>query len=465
MKLDSHNTFHPVASDEYHSEATDEPIVIPDDSKESLDHHLSQSLSMKQQEEQLLAEDHALQERLEQQLRLLILQRKVNTKKEELEAAIRECATITSHVSYQQNSPNTPVHKTALINRPLFPSASYASTSNKTPISAAALAKRQSIATLPTRSASSATHSIYTTASIIKNTPPSKFTGDKETQNADIEQWIDEANIYLDLSNVPAVQHLKQITGLLSGYALKWFKEKREEVEAENKVMTWEWLQGQLIEDFGRGTGALAQKAEWLALRMGVKNTDGTEVGGKSTYSVKGYTTQFTRLMRALTPHTSLTSDLAIIDRYCEGIRIGYPSLWNEMKGLHSVLSYDTLGEAILGAQVAESALSVVRSQNSSSSSYRARHTTHVNNLQSNTDDSPSPPRSPDSRRREKKPSPLTAYSFVYKPVTEEGRYKLSESQQKSLYDERRCYRCYGAHHAKMGSCAKKMSVAPSPLK
>ena len=130
--------------------------------------------------------------------------------------------------------------------------------------------------------------------------------------------------------------------------------------------MTWEWLQGQLIDDFGRSTGVLAQKAEWLALTMGIKNSDGSESGGKSTYTVKAYTTHFTRLMRALTTHTPLTDDLATIDRYNEGIRIGCPAIWAEMKGMHAVLSYDTLSEAISAAQVAESALSARDIQHSS---------------------------------------------------------------------------------------------------
>ena len=48
---------------------------------------------------------------------------------------------------------------------------------------------------------------------------------------------------------------------------------------------------------------------------------------------------------------------------------------------MHAVLSYDTLSDAIIGAQVAESALSVLKLQHSSSSTYRARHTAHVNNM------------------------------------------------------------------------------------
>jgi hypothetical protein len=303
----------------------------------------------------------------------------------------------------------------------------------------------------------------------VKLIPPAKFTGDKDTQNAEVEQWIEEVNIYLDLSGVSASRHLPLITGYLSGYALKWLREKREEVEAENKIMTWEWLQTQLIEDFGRSTGQLAERAEWLNLKMGVKNSDGTQTGGKATYTVKAYWTLFSRFMRALTIQNNQTRDIVIIDRFCEGIRIGYPALWNEMLGNNTVVAYDTLDDAKTAALVAETHLTVSKTQQSSSSfsssSHHRAHHTHVNQMQSNTDDSPSPPRSPVAKRREKKPhSTLTAYGFVYRPVTEEGRYKLSETQQKTLYDENRCYHCYQPRHPKMNSCSKKMTVAPSPL-
>lgn len=460
MKTHSSNAFAALSSDD--SDGTEnevDEVLVSSSHRHSHSAVVTPSLSVQQQEAQLLAENAQIL----QQLRLATLQQEVIGNKAKLDAVLRQSAVMSSPSMYH-DTPVTPAHKAAPpVNRHLFTSVGYAS-AIKAPVSAAALAKRQSIANLPSR-LPPADPSVHAPPVTIKNTPPIKFTGDKEAQNADIEQWIDEANIYLELSHVPPAYHLKQVTGLLSGYALKWLKEKREEVEAAGRIMTWEWLQGQLIEDFGRSTGVLAEKAEWLALRMGAKNSDGTEIGGKSTYTVKAYTIHFTRLMRSLTSHTSLTTDLAIIDRYCEGIRIGYPTLWTEMKGMHAVLSYDTLSDAIIGAQVAESALAVLKLQHSSPSTYRARHTTQVNNMQSNTDDSPSPPRSPVSRKREKKQSTLTANAFVYKPVTEEGRYKLSEAQQKALYDERRCYRCYGPHHAKMGTCAKKMSVAPSPLK
>jgi hypothetical protein len=92
--------------------------------------------------------------------------------------------------------------------------------------------------------------------------------------------------------------------------------------------------------------------------------------------------------MRALTSHTLLTTDLLVIDRYLQGIRVGYIALWNEMKDLHSVLIYDSLGEAITGAQVAESALHAGKMQpTSSTSGYRSRQpSAHVNNLEGSTD-------------------------------------------------------------------------------
>ena len=472
----SHNVFDilsPTNPDETEDEG-DTTLSRGDDTPSSHQHHLpvpqfaslsshpvTASLSltmMQQQEEQLLAEKAAVRKEKEQMLRIASLQREIDKERAEVEA-MRQ-STAMSSLSTYHSTPITPAHNVAPpVNRSLFSSVAYAS-ALKAPVSAAALAKRQSIADLPADPPSVSVSSVY-----IKHTPPAKFTGEKDSQNADIEQWIDEANTYLELSRVPPSDFLAEVKGLMSGYALKWLKDRREEVEAAHRVMTWPWLQFQLIDEFGRSTGVLAQKAEWLALRMGVKNNDGTEVGGKSTYTVKAYTSHFTRLMRALTPHTPLTTDLAVIDRYCEGVRIGYPTLWAEMKGMHSVLSYDTLSDAITGAQVAESALAVLKLQHSSSSTYRARHTAQVNNIQTDTDDSPSPPRSPLYKKRERKQSTLAANAFVYKPVTEEGRYKLSEAQQKLLYDERRCYRCYGPHHPKMGTCPKKMSAAPSPLK
>ena len=229
---------------------------------------------------------------------------------------------------------------------------------------------------------------------------------------------------------------------LTSHYALEWYRVKKEEVAAQSKVMTWDWLVERLIDEFGRSRGRLAERAEWMALKMGNKNADGSETGDKATYPVKDYTALFSRLMRTLTGQTNVTQDIVIIDRYCEGIRIGYPALWTEMKGVHAVLVYGTLNDAIVGAELAETQLGL---RIKDTSHHRSRHHTQVNHIHSSSraDDSPSPspspPRSPVSRRRPKKPSTstVTANGFVYRPVgSEEGRYRLSESEQRSLYEQ-----------------------------
>lgn len=213
------------------------------------------SLAMQQQAEQLLAEHASLKEQIDQQLRLVALQQQVNDKKAELDAVIRQSTAMSSPTIHHRN-PVTPIHIPQPVSRPLFNNNVVNSSAFKAPVSAAALAKRQAIADLPPRIPSAS--SIPTSSVSIKHIPPAKFTGDKESQNADVEQWIDEANIYLELSRVPLSNQLSEIKGLLSGYALKWLREKREEVEAADKNMTWEWLQVQLIDEFGRSTGVSA---------------------------------------------------------------------------------------------------------------------------------------------------------------------------------------------------------------
>jgi hypothetical protein len=427
------------------------------------------------EEQELDAEYMALQERI-QSAALTARRQRNAAMKVQVEAAERQHA-ITSSLSasaaFMHPAPGTPatvIHQP--VNRHLFPTNVKHMTGNQTPMSAIALAKKQSYIGLapvvpaidmpdpvpvPSSSSASNYHRKYN--------PPVKFTGDKDTQNAAVEQWIIEVNKYMKLTHVPLNEQLEEATFLLSGYALKWYTEKEEELQHEGLVMTWGWLQGQLIENFGRSTGQVAERAQWAVLVMGIKNTDGTHTGGKATYTVKSYTDLFTRFMKSLTSHTLLTHDIVVIDRYTRGIQVGYPALWSEMKAQSKQSidpQYDTLTEAITAAELAESALSVSKIQQSSvSSSHHRAHQTRVNNMESTTDDSP--PHSPVNRRRQKKPSTLTANGFVYRPVSsDEGRYQLSESEQKSLYDHNRCYHCYQPRHPKMNSCPKKMTVPPS---
>jgi hypothetical protein len=410
------------------------------------------------EEERLLAESAAVEKETAALLRVEGLRRKLEEQKALL-ASLHLASSASSSSSSLSSStvPSTPARGLTPVNRSLF---TPSSVSGYNVASSVTAAKKQAIDSLPFSSSSSSLHpSSPPFSSSVKRTPPAKFTGEMESVNAGVEQWVDEANTYFDLSRIPFSERLAEAKGLCSGYALKWWREKNEEVEAAGRVMTWDWLQAQLIDDFGRSSGVAAQQAEWIALRMGVENADGTRKGGKSTYTVKDYTSQFTRLMRSLTSHTLQTTDLLVIDRYLQGIKLGYSALYNEMRGMHTLLHYDSLATAITGAQVAETALSAGKI--ASSSSYRSsRHSsTQANNMQTDgeTDDEGFTPAS-SSRGKTKKPQ---LNGFVYRPITEEGRFKTTEAQQKWLYDHHRCYRCY-QEHDKLGKCGKKMSSPPS---
>jgi hypothetical protein len=238
----------------------------------------------------------------------------------------------------------------------------------------------------------------------IRPVQPEKFSGDDATQNERIERWVRAVNAWLDLSEVPAHRHLAYARSLVltSSGADEWLGQKDDELLYEGKAMTWEWLQGQLIQHYGQPSGALAMAAEWQALRMGVKNVDGSETGGKATWTVLAYTTLFLKYMRHLTPHSVQTQEIVIIDRYVAGIKSGYDALYKVMLGVQRVLWFDTLKEAMDAAEIAEVTLTVSRldkrtersasSSSSSSSSgsgrgYRGKRpsTETLNNVEGNT--------------------------------------------------------------------------------
>jgi hypothetical protein len=137
MNIETGNAFAALSSDE--SEDVDE-LSTP-----SRQHPLSVWVTMKEQEEQIVAEVAALNERLHQ-LRLASLQEVLNAKRTEVDVVERQAA-VMSFPSLYHNSPVAAVHQPALPNHHLFTGVRYAS-AIQTPISAAALAKKQSIATL-----------------------------------------------------------------------------------------------------------------------------------------------------------------------------------------------------------------------------------------------------------------------------------------------------------------------------
>jgi hypothetical protein len=314
-------------------------------------------------------------------------------------------------------------------------------------------------------------------APLIRPVAPKKFSGEEEATNAKVEAWIEELNVYLALARVDPADHLAHARGFFTGDALTWLGQKREEVQSVGKAMTWPWLQTQLVLQYGRASGVAAMQAEWLALRMGTKNADGTESGGKSTRTVKAYTAEFVRLMRALAPgHGLQTTDLLIKDRYLQGIKVGYPSLYAVMLGNDKVLRYETLNDAIEGAQMAESDIVISKSvrheplfgsgRGINSRGFfgnRQQQAPALANLEDGRgegeeSDTSSNASSTASERR-------LLYGFVYRPNSSDGRHPLTEPEARMLYKERRCYRCYKAHMP-LGHCAEPVQrVAPKSLK
>jgi hypothetical protein len=303
--------------------------------------------------------------------------------------------------------------------------------------------------------------------------PPDRFTGESEATNATIERWLMAANVYIRNSRCAPSEVMDIAEELFGGTAVEWIMDKKEEAITAGRVMTWDVLQVMLIEHFGRARGAAVMEAEWEVLKMGARNADGTETGGKATRKVEDYTRLFKLYMRHLTAHSASTTDLLIIQRYVAGIREGYPSLYAEMKGNLTVLKYSTLALAIEGAELAEAAFTVrgVNKQHSGSSSHPhsshggSRSSSQANNVEvgSDEEETPGAPPPPRQRRSNRTAGRIYGFNFRVKPK-EFGRHPLTIEQAKMLFEEKRCYECYG-QHADLGKCGKKMTVAPKSLK
>jgi hypothetical protein len=226
--------------------------------------------------------------------------------------------------------------------------------------------------------------------------------------------------------------------------------------------------------------GRAAMQAEWQALRMGVRNADALD-NGKSTRTVNAYTNRFIHYLRSLTSHTVQTTEVLVIDRYVGGIREGYPALYDVMLGVQKTpsLRFATLQEAIYAAEEAEADLAISKatsrwtSSSASPGNSRFRGNNRVgseaiNNMQEEIsgdegEEAPSPTQSRAALRAAAK---LFGFRFIALPS--DGRYKLSEKEQRMLYDQKRCYRCYKEHPVgpRNPMCEQPvMKVAPKPLK
>jgi hypothetical protein len=321
-------------------------------------------------------------------------------------------------------------------------------------------------------------------------TPPKveKFTGDDAVQNSRVENWVEAVNRWMSLSNVAPEQYLDYALSHLpaGGSASEWVQQRKDEVAHSHKLMTWEWLQAQLIQHYSQPVGRAAMQTEWQGLRMGVRNADGANTG-KATRTVAAYTNRFLYYMRALTNHSVQTTEVLVIDRYVHGIRVGYTGLYDAIMVAQRTPSprFDTLQDAIDAAQDAEADLAIKGivaatelSSSSSSSPGSGRFRSNrrfgsdaVNSLQGEDsyndegrgEDSPSPA---PSKAAAKAATQLFGFRFMTLP--NDGRYKLSEKEQRMLYDQRRCYRCYEGHPVgpRHPVCEKPvMKTAPKPLK
>ena len=312
-------------------------------------------------------------------------------------------------------------------------------------------------------------------------TPPKvqTFSGDDSVQNGRVENWVDEINRWLYLSNISPDQHLDYARAHIpsGGSAYEWVEQRKDEVAHSGKQMTWEWLQRQLIRHYAQPVGPAAMQVEWQMLQMGIKDESGKDTG-KSTRTVNSYTNRFLHYMRCLTMHSALTVEVTVIDRYVQGIKSGYRALYDVMLTVQKVpsLRFTTLQEAIHAAEEAEADLAITKATSSSTPSWAGRNgfrsghtrapTEAVNNLQEEYgEEGEGETQSPTS---EKTASRAKLYGFRYITLPNDGRYQLSEKEQKMLYDERRCYRC-GRQHAvgpRAPPCTNPvMKCAPKPLK
>ena len=309
----------------------------------------------------------------------------------------------------------------------------------------------------------------------LKVAKPSKFSGDNAVQNERVQGWVEEINRFLRLSKVPADDVLDVARSYLTseGSAQEWVLAREEEVAFRGKRLTWDWLQTQLIEHYAQPSGAAAMQAEWQALRMGIRSPDGTDTG-KSTRTVKSYTNRFLHYLRRLTDHSVQTSDVLVIDRYVAGIRTGYEALWRAMLGVQHVLSFATLQDAIEAAEVAEAEIAIAKISGSASTSPYVRSgegprrgfggprapTESLNSLEGELSDGREEGETSAPQQR----TQLNSFRFISLP--DDGRYKLSEKEQRMLYEQKRCYRCYGQHPVgrHVPACSKPVQkVAPKP--
>jgi hypothetical protein len=210
-------------------------------------------------------------------------------------------------------------------------------------------------------------------AAKVKTPIPDAFTSVNQQQNREVRAWVAQLDNYLSPFGLSTADYFSKATAYLTGKAYNWLSSKRAEVAAAGKVMTWEWVSSQLIEDFGQASGSTALKAEWKALTMG---DWGENDPGTATRTVRQYTDLFLEYMYTLTEHQITTVDIPVVEKYVDGIRLGYPKLYEVMRGSELVTDYKSLIAARDAAILAESLIAAAKTTNR-----RGPRSTHVNNM------------------------------------------------------------------------------------
>jgi hypothetical protein len=342
---------------------------------------------------------------------------------------------------------------------------------------AATLARQQSIDSLPDAVPaifSPATGRASTTATAteavvqkVKTPMPKEFTSLDEQQNRGVKAWITQLDNYLSAYNLSPADYYNKATAFLTGKAIDWLANKQAEVESVGKLMTWDWLCTQLIEDFAQASGETALHSEWLVLRMGTHG----DLGRVGTRTVRDYTDRFLEYMRALTHHQITTTEMTVIDRYLAGIQLGYPALWTAMLVNGQEVRYYSLLEARHAAATAESKIKAAGIRAGARTAAGVRQA-QVNNAYAVLGEDggdlpdgdgylPGESSSQSSASVNNVQSPSGGKQFI------DGRYVLTAPEKQLLMKERRCYRCYEQHAfgRHVPRCSKPVQkTAPRPL-
>jgi hypothetical protein len=296
---------------------------------------------------------------------------------------------------------------------------------------------------------------------------PKKFSSIDPEQNNGIENWCEEINRYIRSDkSIAEEEYLDLVLNFFTGPALTWHREKEQEVQRKGKIMTWPWVQSQLIKDFGRANGALALRSQWKHLRMGRAD------GDKPTLTVTAYNTEFARLMYILSQQTWDCSDTLYLDRYLDGIEKGWPALYTTMLGVEKLPSFVTLREAKDCALISESALNISRSLRSSSSSSSSSHRynnnnqrrgVEVSNMFSNMENDDT-----DMVTSTSTEGPPQSFLNAFTSSTgqrKDGGHSLTAVEKSMLWQAHRCWRCYGDRREghKDGKCTKAIQKAAPP--